>query len=192
MMPRVLAACALTGALVAILAACAPRDTFPERIESLAVLPVEVTPLDGSAGLVLAGLLSSALLERTSFRVVPVDSVARLRLDPGYERVFARFRGLALGGGAVESEVSQVLGDRTGVGGLVWTTLNVGLRSQVRGDLSVTMRIYDAHSGRKVWSAFRRHPFEGTSAEPAFARVMTKIVNEVVQALPRPEGELEP
>jgi hypothetical protein len=182
----------LASTLLASVGACGQRDPFPERIESLAVLPVEITPSDGAAGSVVAGLLGSALLQRTSFRVVPLDSVSRLRMDPRYERVFARFRGLARGGGVVEPEVSQALGDRTGVRGLVWTTLSLGLASQVRGDISLTVRIYDARTGRPVWRAFRRHPFEGTSADPAFARVMTKIIGEVVRDLPRPEGEIEP
>lgn len=181
-------------ALVAtgLLTAGCPRDPdpFPYAITSLAVLPCEVVPTSSQlAGRLTGDHLTRALQERTYFRVVPLDSTSRILNAPEGIPLFQRFRTMARTAGVIEGPVARAIGGRVGAQGLLYPRLALALSGPVSGSMSLTVSVYEATEGFKVWQGYSQHAFAGSPGEPAFNRVLGRLVEDVVAQMPRPAGE---
>ncbi len=164
-------------------------DPFPYAIESLAVLPAEIRPYDRLGAQIAGDQLTAALQARTSFRVVPAQSVARILSEPGGRALFDRFRTQALAVGAITPDLSLVLAQRVAAGGLVFTAISAGLRGGAGGDAAVVISVFEAATGYKVWTNSRRRAFQGAPGEPAFSRTVGAMIDEIVDDMPRPRGD---
>lgn len=164
-------------------------DPFPYQIESLAVLPAEVHPYDRLGAQIAGDQLTAALQAGTTFRIVPAQSVARVLSEPSGRALYDRFRTQALGIGAITPDVSLVLSQRLGVGGLLFTSITGGMRGRASGDIAVVVSAFEATTGHKVWTNSRRRPFQGAPGEPAFVRTVGAMIQEIVDDMPRPTGE---
>lgn len=183
---KLVGAFALAGAL----AGCwNDPDPFPYQIESLAVLPVEVHPYDRLGAQIAGDQLTAALQTGTTFRVVPAQSTARVLSEPSGRALLDRFRTQALGIGAISPELSLVLAQRLGAGGLLFTSITAGLRGGASGDVAVVVSAYEANTGYKVWTNSRRRAFQGSPGEPAFTKAVGGMIQEIVDDMPRPRGE---
>lgn len=183
-----LAAFALAGALTAC---SGDPDPFPYAIESLAVLPAELHPYDRFGAQIAGDQMTAVLRDRTTFRIVPAQSVARILNEPGGLSMLDRFRTQAMGIGAIAPELSRGLAQRLGTGGLMFMSISGALRGTARGDIAVLVSVYEATTGYKVWANSRRRAFQGAPGEPAFVKTVGTMIDEIVADMPRPVGEVE-
>ena len=182
---------------LALLLACAAGglgcsrdpDPMPYAIESLAVMPCELRPYDRVGAAIAGDQITAALQAGTTFRIVPVQSVARILGDPSGIQLRERFRTQALAVGMIEPALSLNVAQRVGSSGLLFTAISCGLRGQAAGDVSIVMSVFEASTGYRVWTNNRRRAFQGAPGEPAFVQVVGAMIEDIVANMPRPRGE---
>lgn len=180
----------LPAVAVLAIAGCSPDpDPFPFGITSLAVLPAEAVATDQLTGRMVGQHLTQSLQDHTLFRVVGSDSTGRILAQPdGYE-LFHRFRTMAMTQRTVDGAVARAMGDRLGVQGLMYPRLALALNGPVSGQLSLTVTVYEASGGQRVWQGYGQRSFAGHPGEPAFNRTVGQVVEDIVARMPRPAGE---
>lgn len=184
----------LAGALALALAlgGCnGDPDPFPYAIESLVVLPTYMQPFDRLGAQIAGDQITHALRDRTSFRVVPASSALRVLNEPSGQALYERFRSQAITMGAVSPQLSLPLAQRLGAAGLLFPRLSLSLNGQARGDISLSITVFESTTGFRVWTANRRRGFAGAPGEPAFVKAVGVMVDEIIETMPRPSGEVE-
>jgi hypothetical protein len=185
---------ALAGvvAAAALVAGCyRDPDPFPYGITSLAVLPADVSPTSQLAGRLAGDQLTSLLSANTVFRVVGIDSTSRILTSPEGIDLYRRFRNQARTAGVVDGPVARAIGGRVGVQGLLYPRLSLALNGPVSGKMGLTVTVYEANEGFRVWQGYAERGFAGNPGEPAFNRTLGQLVADVVSRMPRPAGEQE-
>ncbi|MDB5100517.1 MAG: hypothetical protein JWM80_4938 [Cyanobacteria bacterium RYN_339] len=177
-------------AAAALVAGCyQDPDPFPYGITSLAVLPADVQPGSSLAGRLAGDHLTQLLMERTVFRVVGIDSTSRILNAPEGVELYRRFRSMAKTSGVIEGPVARTIGNRLGVQGLLYPRLALALSGPVSGKMSLTLTVYEANQGFRVWQGYSQRGFAGNPGEPAFNKTLGQLVEDVVSHMPRPAGE---
>jgi len=166
-------------------------DPFPYGITSLAVLPADVVPTNQLAGRLTGDWLTQQISANTVFRVVGIDSTSRILQAPEGIDLYRRFRSEAGTAGVIEGPVARAIGNRVGVQGLLYPRLSLALTGPVSGKMGLTLTVYEANQGFKVWQGYGERGFSGNPGEPAFNRTLGQLVADVVGRMPRPAGEQE-
>lgn len=180
---------ALVGAALLLASCVSPREPMPYAITSLAVLPADVTPYHQASGRQAAEYVSAALAQRTSFRVVGVDSTTRILAGPQGHDLYARFRDQARTAGTVAPPIATMLAQRTNVQALLLPTLQVSMRGIVDGRVALSIAVYEPQTGSRVWMNRHEQAFRGMQGDPGFMRVVREMAEALVETMPRPADE---
>lgn len=174
------------------LGGCPDPVPFPYGITKLGVLPAW-SPL-GSPGAAASWgeQLTSAIVRRTSFRVVGASSAQAVLGLPENLGLANALRTEALTFGHLAPDTARAMGRRLNVQALIASVVRVrdfGAQGG-GGELGLELMAFETESGSRIWgfAGSERYGDRPTRTQ-ALGQAVTRLVDRSVGALPRPAGE---
>ena len=86
--------------------------------------------------------LTRVLRDRTLFRVVGIDSTSRILAQPDGIQLYQRFRSLINTSRNMAAPIARSMGERMGVGAVLYPRLALSLSGPVSGEMALTVLAY--------------------------------------------------